>query len=57
MFAWIAQNALTLAVCEVLLAAIAAAVLSIVKDKKNKKGGCTGSCATCGASCPYNRKK
>ncbi len=53
MFAWIAENALTIAVLSVLLAAVALAVFSLIKDKKNKKGGCTGNCATCGMGCSH----
>ena len=51
MFAWIAENALTLAVIAVILAVAGLAVVSLVRDKKKKKGGCTGNCATCGMGC------
>ena len=51
MFAWIAENALTLAVIAVILAVAGLAVFSLVRDKKKKKGGCTGNCATCGMGC------
>ena len=57
MFAWIANNAVTIIVVAVLLILIGVAVFSVVKDKKNKKGGCTGNCATCGMGCSYNKKK
>ena len=51
MFAWIAENALTLAVIAVILAVAGVAVFSLVRDKKKKKGGCTGNCSTCGGHC------
>ena len=38
-------------------AVIGVAVFSLVKDKKSKKGGCTGNCATCGMGCSYSKKK
>ena len=56
MLAWIAENAVTLAAMAVVLVLIGAAVVSLVKDKKNNKGGCTGNCASCGMGCPYKQK-
>ena len=56
MFAWIAENAATIIVTAVVLVLIGVAVLSLLKDKKNKKGGCTGNCASCGMSCSYKQK-
>ncbi len=57
MLAWIAENAVTLATMAVVLALIGAALVSLVKDKKNNKGGCTGNCASCGMGCPHSQKK
>ena len=59
MFAWIADNAVTIITVAVILVLIGVAVFVILKDKKNKKGGCTGNCATCGMRCSYaeNSKK
>ena len=57
MFAWIADNAATIIVAAVILAMIGVAVGTLIKDKKNKKGGCTGNCATCGMECSYGKKK
>ena len=51
MFAWIADNAVTIIVIAVILVLIGIAVFSLLRDKKNKKGGCTGNCASCGMSC------
>ncbi|MBQ1847436.1 MAG: FeoB-associated Cys-rich membrane protein [Clostridia bacterium] len=56
MLAWIAGNAVTVVVIAVLLTVVAAAVFVLIKDKKNKKGGCTGNCATCGMGCSYGKK-
>ncbi|MBQ7592603.1 MAG: FeoB-associated Cys-rich membrane protein [Clostridia bacterium] len=57
MFAWIAENALTVTVIAVILAAAGLAVFSLVRDKKKKKGGCTGNCATCGMGCSCGGSK
>ena len=57
MFAWIADNALTIAVIAVILAVIGIAVASLVKDKKSHSGGCTGNCASCSMGCSYCKKQ
>ena len=57
MLEWLAGNAITIIVSVVILILIGFAVFSIVKDKKSKKGGCTGNCATCGMGCSYNKQK
>ena len=57
MFAWIADNAVTVIAAAAVLIAVGIAVLSIVKQKKSGKGGCTGNCASCGGCCPYCRDK
>ena len=56
MFAWIAENKVTIIVIAVILVLIGVAVFSLLKDKKNNKGGCTGNCASCGMRCSYNKK-
>ena len=56
MFAWIAENAATIIVIAVIIVLIGVAVFSLLKDKKNKKGGCTGNCASCGMRCSYKQK-
>ena len=53
MFAWIADNAVTLIASAAVLALIGFAVRSLVKQKKKSSGGCTGNCASCGKGCPY----
>jgi len=57
MFAWIAENAVTVAVIAAVLIMVGVAVFSLVRDKKNKKGICTGNCATCGMCCSHSEKK
>ena len=57
MFAWIAENAVTIIVIAVILVLIGVAVFTLLRDKKNNKGGCTGNCATCGMNCSYSEKK
>ena len=39
------------------LIAVGIAVFSLVRQKKSKKGGCIGNCASCGGCCPYCRDK
>ena len=51
MFAWIADNAATVIAAAVLLVSVGVAVFSVLREKKNKKGGCTGNCASCGMGC------
>ena len=55
MFAWITDNAETIAAAALVLLAVGIAVFSIVNDKRKmkKSGGCTGNCAACGKCCPY----
>lgn len=57
MFAWIAENAVTIIVIAALLITVGIAVFCIVRDKKSNKGGCTGNCASCGMCCSYSKKK
>ena len=56
MFAWIAENAATILALGAVLLLIGLAVFSLVKEKKNKKGGCTGHCASCRAGCCCEKK-
>jgi hypothetical protein len=55
MFAWIADNAVTIIAIAAVLAAVGIAVRSLVKSKK--RGGCTGNCASCGMGCSCCEKK
>ncbi len=57
MFAWIANNAVTIITVVLLLVVIGIALFSLLKDKKHKSGGCTGNCATCGMNCSSGKKE
>ena len=56
MLTWIVENAVTLAAMAVVLVLIGAALISLVKDRKNNKSGCTGNCASCGMGCSCKQK-
>ncbi len=51
MFAWIAANIPTIAVCLVLAAIITLIVVKMVRDRKNGKCGCGCGCEGCPHSC------
>ena len=51
--------AVTLVLAAIILAAAVFAVISIVKRRKKNKGrcpGCSGSCTSCGLSCPVGQR-
>lgn len=51
--------AVTLVLAAIILAAAVFAVISIVKRRKQKKGGCHGcggSCSSCGMDCPAGQR-
>ena len=54
MFAWIAQNAVTIIAIAVILLVVGIAVYSLVRGKK-RGCGCTGNCASCGMGCAGNK--
>ncbi len=56
MFAWIADNVVTVVAVAIVLIIVALAVFSLVRQKKSSSG-CTGNCASCGMGCSYNKKK
>ena len=57
MLAWITGNAVTIIAAAIVIILVGTAVLTLVKDKKNNKGGCTGNCATCGMCCSCGKKR
>ena len=57
MIAWITENIVAVIALAVILLAVGAAVFVLVKDKKSKKGVCTGNCAACGMNCSYHEKQ
>ena len=57
MFAWIAENAVTVITALAVLGMIAFAVFALVREKKHKSGCCTGNCASCGMCCCHAADK
>ncbi len=51
MLAWLTENLGTIVISLILLAAVAAIILSMIRDKKKGRSscGCGGDCAHCGA--------
>ena len=47
MFAWIAENIVTIIICAVLAIMVAAIVVTLVKDKKKGKSSCGCKCGSC----------
>ncbi len=56
MFAWLAENAVTVITVSVLIIITGLAVFSLIREKKSKKGACTGNCASCSACCSSKNK-
>lgn len=57
MAAWIADNALNIIVTAILIVVVGIAIFSIVRNKKHRSCGCSGSCASCGMGCHCGEKK
>ena len=55
MLDWLAENAGTIAVLLVLIAVVAAAVFSMIRDKKKGKSCCGSNCAHCACSCSCHK--
>lgn len=47
MFTWIAENIVTIAICAVLVAIVAAIIVSLIRDKKKGKSTCGCNCDHC----------
>ena len=56
MFAWLAENTVTVIVLAAVLLMVGTAVAILVKDKKRGNGACTGNCAACGMGCACEKK-
>lgn len=57
MFAWLLENIATVLICAVLVAAVAAIIFSMVKNRKKGKSSC--GCANCpmsGSCHPEDRR-
>lgn len=50
MFAWISGNIATIIICAVLIAIVAAIIVSMVRNKKKGKSSCGCGCAGCAMS-------
>lgn len=57
MVAWIAENIVTIIICEVLVAMVAAIIVSLVKDKKKGKSSCGCKCGSCPMAGSCHSKK
>ncbi len=58
MLAWLSENFATIMICAVLIAVVAAILVSMVKSRKKGKSSCGCGCADCpmGAACHFNKK-
>lgn len=50
MLAWITENLATIIICAVLLAAVAAIIAGMIRNKKKGKTSCGCGCSTCSMS-------
>lgn len=57
MVAWIMENIGTILICAVLIAIIAAVVVSMLRDRKKGKSSCGCNCAHCAMSGACHSKK
>ena len=57
MFAWLAKNAVTVIICAVLIAVVAAIVYSMIRNKKKGKSSRGCGCAECPMSGSCHPKK
>lgn len=50
MFAWVSENLGTIVISVVLLAIVAAIIVSMIRDKKKGKSTCGNNCSHCALS-------
>lgn len=55
MLDWILENAANIVICAVLFSAAAAAVIRLIRGRKNKNGSCCG-CESCGMNGKCGKK-
>lgn len=55
MFAWIAENFVTILICLALLVVVAAIIGGMVKNKKQGKSSCGGNCGSCPMGCSCHK--
>lgn len=57
MLAWIMENIGTILICVVLIAIVAAVVVSMLRDRKKGRSSCGCNCAHCAMSGACHSKK
>ena len=57
MLAWFLENIATILICAVLIAVVAAIIVSMVRDRKKGKSSCGCGCANCPISGSCHSKK
>ena len=57
MLAWLSENIATIIICAVLIAVVAAIIVSMIRDKKKGKSSCGCGCADCPMSGSCKPKK
>ena len=57
MLAWLTENISTIIICAVLVAVVAAIIVSMVKNRKKGKFSCGCGCSDCPISTSCNHKK
>lgn len=57
MLGWLVANLSTIIVCAVLIAVVAAIIVSMLRDKKKGKSSCGCGCANCAMSDTCHREK
>ncbi len=56
MLAWISDNLATIIVSGIVIAAVAAVVIKLVKDRKNGNNGCGCGCSGCAMADKCHKK-
>ena len=57
MLAWLTENLATIIICAVLMAVVAAIIVSMVRNKKKGKSACGCGCSDCPMSGSCHSKK
>lgn len=56
MFAWLAQNYVTILLCAGLIALVAAIIASLIRDKRQGRSSCGSNCAHCSMAGSCHKK-
>ncbi len=54
--AWLTENLGTIIISLILLAVVAAIIISMIRDRKKGKSSCGCDCAHCGGCCTCHKK-